>query len=300
MNLKLKIIIIAALVVVLGGLTALVLAGRSDDPVESEEQPAAYVDWNETAFAENDDKQRWLYFHADWCPQCRALEADILANPDGIPDEVVIFKVDFDNSEDLRGRYGVNKQTTIVSVDEEGEELEQLLVSTSQLSQAVEALYIQPQAEEEDAGGEEGDGQDNGSDTSGSDGSETSDDNDGGGSEATAAESGSASSAGLFIDWSEAAFAEHDDKQRWLYFHADWCSQCRALKADILANKDDIPSEVVIFQVEFDDNQSLRQRYGVTLQTTIVSVDENGDKLSTTRTYTTPKLAEVIRGLGYE
>ena len=313
MNFKVKVIIaVAAGLVLLGGLAAYVYSRDDGDSVETE-QSTAYIEWSEAAFAEHADKQRWLYFHADWCPQCIALNIDIRNHLADIPPEVVILKVDFTKNDTLKQRYGVTKQTTIVSVDEKGDELKRLLVDTSLLSQAVEALYIQPQAED----GEESDnvdGSDDNPDASGADDNSSSDDNpdasgtDGSGdangnasndsSNASGADSSEAA-AGPYIEWSEAAFAEHVDKQRWLYFHADWCSQCIALNADIKSHVADIPTDVAIFKVDFVKNDALKQRHGITLQTTIVSVDEQGDKLNTFRAAGSETLAQVISGLGY-
>ena len=63
-----------------------------------------------------------LFFHAPWCPQCRSIEADIVAQ--GVPDGVTIIKVDYDSHQDLRQQYGVTLQTTFVEVDSAGEALQ--------------------------------------------------------------------------------------------------------------------------------------------------------------------------------
>ncbi len=83
-------------------------------------QPGAYVDYYDGAIEETAGT-KVLFFHASWCPKCRALEEDILASE--IPDNFTVFKVDFDNSNELRQRYGVTLQTTIVYVDDDGEAL---------------------------------------------------------------------------------------------------------------------------------------------------------------------------------
>lgn len=62
-----------------------------------------------------------LFFHADWCPQCVKLEEDIKAK--GLPNNVNIIEVDFDERTDLRRQYGVNFQTTLVKVDGSGAEV---------------------------------------------------------------------------------------------------------------------------------------------------------------------------------
>ena len=83
----------------------------------AEPAPGAYVDYSEEALAAASGT-RVLFFHAPWCPQCRALESDILAA--GVPAGVTVVKVDYDSHQDLRQRYGVRIQTTVVALDGEG------------------------------------------------------------------------------------------------------------------------------------------------------------------------------------
>lgn len=95
----------------------------SDDAAAEAEpavQPGNYVEYYDGAIAETAGT-KVLFFHASWCPKCRALEEDILANE--IPDNFTVFKVDFDTATELRQRYGVTLQTTIVYVDDEGDAL---------------------------------------------------------------------------------------------------------------------------------------------------------------------------------
>jgi thiol-disulfide isomerase/thioredoxin len=80
-----------------------------------------YVDYSENAIAQAEGRIL-LFFHASWCPQCRALEEDILA--EGVPDGVTIVKVDYDDYQNLRAEYGVTQQTTFVEVDSGGEALQ--------------------------------------------------------------------------------------------------------------------------------------------------------------------------------
>jgi thiol-disulfide isomerase/thioredoxin len=77
----------------------------------------AYVDYRDGIIAETKG-MKLLFFYAPWCPQCRALEADIKEM--GVPDGVTIIKVDYDTSQKLRQQYGVALQTTIVKVDDSG------------------------------------------------------------------------------------------------------------------------------------------------------------------------------------
>ncbi len=63
-----------------------------------------------------------LFFHADWCPSCRA--ADIWIGGDTIPANLSILKVDYDTSDELKKKYWVLSQHTFVQVDKEWNMLE--------------------------------------------------------------------------------------------------------------------------------------------------------------------------------
>lgn len=86
----------------------------------SKVQEGVYVAYDEGAVSAAQGT-KILFFHAAWCPQCRQLESDIKAGT--IPEGVTIFKVDYDNSQKLRQKYGVNLQTTLVKVDDAGNEV---------------------------------------------------------------------------------------------------------------------------------------------------------------------------------
>lgn len=61
-----------------------------------------------------------LFFHADWCPICRSVEAEIKEDPSRIPAGTHILKVDYDTATALKQRYGVTVQHTFVQVDADG------------------------------------------------------------------------------------------------------------------------------------------------------------------------------------
>lgn len=100
----------------------------SAEPAESQPAPqptpttpaasaGAYKDYSANAISSTKGT-KILFFHAPWCPQCRQLEASIKAGP--IPDNVTIFKVDYDSNQQLRQKYGVTIQTSLVKVDDSG------------------------------------------------------------------------------------------------------------------------------------------------------------------------------------
>jgi len=82
---------------------------------------------------------------------------------------------------------------------------------------------------------------------------------------------------------------------RLLFFHAPWCPQCRQLENDIISNG--LPEGVAVIKVDYDSSQQLRQRYGVTLQTTVVRVDDNGDFVEKYVPYDSPTFANVAANL---
>ncbi len=61
-----------------------------------------------------------LFFHASWCPSCRSLNSDIETNMSSIPEGVSILKVDYDKETELKKKYGVTYQHTLVQVHKDG------------------------------------------------------------------------------------------------------------------------------------------------------------------------------------
>jgi|SRR3989344_4630755 len=64
-----------------------------------------------------------------------------------------------------------------------------------------------------------------------------------------------------------------------LFFRASWCPTCRALDTDIQAHLDEIPSDLTILDVDYDNSASLKKKYGVTYQHTFVEVDKDGNQI---------------------
>jgi thiol-disulfide isomerase/thioredoxin len=109
----------------------------------------------------------------------------------------------------------------------------------------------------------------------------------------TAAGSGAAQ-PGQYVDYAPELVASTPG-EKLLFFHAPWCSQCVALEEDIEASG--VPEGVTIFKVDYDSNQDLRQQYGVTIQTTMVKVDDNGDEIESYVAYEDPTLDSVSAAL---
>ena len=100
-----------------------------------------------------------------------------------------------------------------------------------------------------------------------------------------------AGEAGRYEKYNQATL-ENAKGTRLLFFHAPWCSQCRKLDDDIKAKG--VPQGVVILKVDYDSNQELRQKYDVTLQTTVVRIDGDGKLVKKYVAYDQPTL-EMVR-----
>jgi len=61
-----------------------------------------------------------LFFHASWCPTCKAVNDDINAHLSNIPDSLTLLKTDYDTETALKKKYGVTYQHTFVQVDAKG------------------------------------------------------------------------------------------------------------------------------------------------------------------------------------
>ena len=101
-------------------------------------------------------------------------------------------------------------------------------------------------------------------------------------------------SAGQYVNYSDTVIASTPGTKL-LFFHAPWCPQCRELEASIKA--DTIPQGVSIIKVDYDSNQALRGKYGVTLQTTVVKVDDAGNLVKKYVAYDEPSLQAVTKNL---
>ena len=82
-----------------------------------------YLDYSESFLTRANEGKVVLFFKANWCPTCNALDKDILKNLNKIPEDVTILKIDYDTAIDLKKKYEVVTQHTMVQVDAQGNEI---------------------------------------------------------------------------------------------------------------------------------------------------------------------------------
>jgi thiol-disulfide isomerase/thioredoxin len=95
-------------------------AATSGVPTTTKGMYLSYADWE----AKKDgfgDSAVVLFFHAPWCPDCRATDTSLTS--DGVPAGLVVVKVDYDTAAALKKKYGITQQHTFVRIDPMGTEL---------------------------------------------------------------------------------------------------------------------------------------------------------------------------------
>ena len=74
--------------------------------------------------------------------------------------------------------------------------------------------------------------------------------------------------------------ATFDDTNVVLFFNAAWCSTCKQARENIQAESAALPLDLTIVDVDFENSDDLRKKYGVTLQHTFVQIDSAGNELA--------------------
>jgi thioredoxin 1 len=104
--------------------------------IEDPAPAGAYLPYDASKLAVANTGDVVLFFHATWCPGCRALDSDITAQLSAIPTDLTILKLDYDTETELKKKYGVTTQQTLVQVDAQGNLIKKWSGSTK-LSQVV-------------------------------------------------------------------------------------------------------------------------------------------------------------------
>ncbi len=88
-----------------------------------------YVEYSKAVLDQSADKRRVLYFYATWCPSCKAANEDFTANPNQIPEDVVVIRTNYNDpntdqeEKDLAKKYGITYQHTFVQIDAQGNQI---------------------------------------------------------------------------------------------------------------------------------------------------------------------------------
>lgn len=89
-----------------------------------------------------------------------------------------------------------------------------------------------------------------------------------------------------YVPYSKEVLDETTDKRRVLFFYASWCPQCIPADKNFQANSGQIPKDVVLIRVNYNDpetdaeEKALATEYGVTYQHTYVQIDASGNEVA--------------------
>jgi thiol-disulfide isomerase/thioredoxin len=76
-----------------------------------------------------------------------------------------------------------------------------------------------------------------------------------------------------------------------LFFNAYWCSTCKAARDGFESGIGEIPEDLTIVLVDFDENTEMRKKHDVIVQHTFVQIDSAGNELQ--RWYGSTTVAEI-------
>lgn len=78
-----------------------------------------------------------------------------------------------------------------------------------------------------------------------------------------------------YVDYTEQSLVESADSKKIVFFHAPWCSVCNFFEGEI--EKEGVPVGVTILKVDYDSETDLKQQYGVSIQSTFVLLNKDGE-----------------------
>lgn len=89
-----------------------------------------------------------------------------------------------------------------------------------------------------------------------------------------------------YVNYSKDSLDNAKSQRRVLFFYASWCPICKPADADLKANINNIPKDVSVIRVNYNDPETdsdekdLAKKYGVTYQHTFVQIDSQGKELA--------------------
>ena len=102
---------------------------KTDDTLMDKSASSRYVEYSKAALDQAASDRRVLYFYANWCPTCRPTDANFKENISKIPADVVVVRVNYNDTDtdqeekDLAKQYGITYQHTFVQIDAQGKQL---------------------------------------------------------------------------------------------------------------------------------------------------------------------------------
>jgi thioredoxin 1 len=212
-----------------------------------------YTSYQPSLLAKAETTPTVLFFHASWCPTCKAAEDDINKMGSNSTANLNILKIDYDTATELKQKYKVTQQSTFVLVDKDGNELKKGNGFTS-----LDAI----------AKFADSDQRDKASITMESDSVAISDNT-----------TSNNTPKFQYTSYQPSLLAKAETTPTVLFFHASWCPTCKAAEDDINKMGSNSTANLNILKIDYDTATELKQKYKVTQQSTFVLVDKDGNEL---------------------
>ena len=97
---------------------------RADTVEEGMDDAGTYTAYRDGVLGNG--KESVLFFHAAWCPKCRANDTKLQSFYGSGQYERSVYKIDYDTADDLKKQYGVTGQDTFILIDGDGNEMERI------------------------------------------------------------------------------------------------------------------------------------------------------------------------------
>lgn len=127
---KANTLIIIVLGVIIAAIAGLLFVSSSQKPDNQSEfgQVAQfapnYVEYSPATLAKAKESGRTLlFFWAPWCGTCSALDDELKQRSSELPKDLTILRTNYDTQSDLKAKYNIITQHTLVQVDKNGNEI---------------------------------------------------------------------------------------------------------------------------------------------------------------------------------
>ncbi len=106
-----------------------VIPEKTEDKMMVVKDSSRYLPYTQAAYDSAQGKRVVLYFYATWCPSCKVANAEFLASPEKIPEDVIVLRINYNDPDtdkgekDLARKYGITYQHTFVIIDKDGKEI---------------------------------------------------------------------------------------------------------------------------------------------------------------------------------
>ena len=64
-----------------------------------------------------------LFFNARWCPTCKVLDESLARQIESFPKDLTVVNIDYDKETELKSKYGIRIQHTLVQIDSSGNQI---------------------------------------------------------------------------------------------------------------------------------------------------------------------------------